>query len=93
MHLLVQQRVTKVRNIEECKCVHGSFFSEYIFKGIHLFKLLFFSQNFPNLIWPCLAGEECTDIEDPIKDAGKGVWNASRVEFGANGREVSLQQR
>ncbi len=56
------------------------------------FKLPFFLKTFVTDIRPCLAGEECTDIEDPIRDAGKGVWNASRVEFGANGREVSLQQ-
>lgn len=36
------------------------------------------------------SGEDCTDIEDPIKDDARGIWNASRVEFGASGREGKL---
>jgi len=39
---------------------------------------------------PISAGEQCTDIDDPVKGlASGGKWNASRVEFGASGREVS----
>jgi hypothetical protein len=66
----------------------NTFLNEYI-----SLNFSFFLKTFLTDIRPCLAGEECTDIEDPIRDAGKGVWNASRVEFGANGREVSLRQR